>query len=95
MDVNKVIAQMVFLVSEKSRIISPLPGILLAEIHLLPDHKVTVCRQLNELMRTLDEARYQTIVAVMDDDDDRYVRLISKGINKQNIDTERLMATQH
>lgn len=90
MNVEKIITEIRFLVSEQSQITSPLPGMVLAEIHLLPYHKVSVCHALNKLVRELDEGKLQIILAVIDDPNDRYVKLISNGLKSNDIDASRM-----
>ena len=88
MDIDVLIKQMSLLVSEKSTIQSPMPGMLLAEIHLLPDDKENVCHLLNELVQELDSAGYQSILTVIDDDNNQYARLISERIKTNPINTD-------
>ena len=59
----------------------------MAEIRLNPDHKVSVCHELNKLVKQL---KGQVILAVLDDEQDRYVRLIGKGLNANETERGRL-----
>lgn len=86
---------MQFLSDESSRIIAPLPGIIIVEVRLMPDHKVSVCHQLNKLIKEVQGANYQIILSVQDDDKNRYARLISRGIKVNEMDTDRLNAAVH
>ena len=73
--------------------ITLLPGsILTLEIRLKDDHpdiKVNVCKKINELLKLIKQtAPVQLVIAVLDDDNDRYVRLIGDGIEGNEINTD-------
>lgn len=89
---QKLIEQINFLIVPESNVREPLPGMILAEIHLNPDHKVDICHRLNKLVLQL---KGQVIPAVMDDDQDRYVRLIGKGLNANETNVDSFGATKH
>ncbi len=95
MVIEEIIKEMYKLVDKESQIISPLPGILIAEIVLLKDHKPIACRKLRTLVKLVDDAKYQTILTVLDDDNDRYVRLISNSIKTNSVNTDNISPTSH
>ena len=70
-----------------------LGSILTLEIRLKDDHpdtKATVCKKINELLKLIKQtAPVQLVIAVLDDDNDRYVRLIGDGIEGNEINTDK------
>lgn len=80
-------------VDPSSRIDLMLGSILLAEIRLNdqpPVLKEAICRKLNEALKLIKEmAPVQIVLAVLDDDDDKYVRMIGKDIAGQEVDMDR------
>lgn len=69
------------------------PGsILIAEIHLKDDHpdfKVNVCKKINELLKLIKQtAPVQMVLAVINDDNGRYARLIGDGIEGGEVNVD-------
>ena len=89
---KKLIQQINFLIDPASRVAELQPGMIVAEIRLNPDHKVSVCHELNKLVKQL---KGQVILAVLDDEQDRYVRLIGKGLNANETNVDDFGKTRH
>ncbi len=91
--INQLLDSMRSVVEPSSRIDLMLGSILLAEIRLNdqpPVLKEAICRKLNEALKLIkDIAPVQVVLAVLDDDDDKYVRMIGRGIAGQEIDMDR------
>lgn len=80
-------------VDPSSRIDLLLGSILLAEIRLNDEPSVVkeaICRKLNVALKLIKEiAPVQMVLAVLDDDDNKYVRMIGRDIAGQEIDMDR------
>ena len=50
-----------------------------------------MCHEINKLLKESEIKDWQIILAVMNDDNDRYTRLMSKGIVSNGIDTSELV----
>ncbi len=86
--VNAFISGIQALVDPASNIQLLLGSILTAEIHSKPDNKESVCREINKLLLLIKQtAKIQMILAVINDDNDRYVNLIGAGIESSSINT--------
>ncbi len=89
--IQKTIQQIEFLVAPESQIAAPLPGILIAQIHLLPYHKVKACQDINKLLKESVLKDWQVILTVINDEHNRYVRLISNGVVSKDVNTDELI----
>ena len=92
MKTSEIIQKIKFLVAPQSSVFSPMPGILLAELHLKDANKTRVCHELNFLFKELHKQQFQLILAVIDDDNDRYTNIIGRGIQSYAIDTDKFAA---
>lgn len=92
MKTSEIIQKIKFLVAPQSSVVSLMPGILLAELHLKDAHKISACHKLNFLFKELHKQHFQLILAVINDDNDRYIRLIGRGIQGHTIDTDKYVA---
>ena len=85
MNAELIVEKIRSLVSSDSQILRLGPKILVSEIRLKPEKKTEVCQELNGLFKQLDLANYQIVMAVLEDDDNRYVNIISEGIKNKEV----------
>lgn len=88
--VASVLSGIKVIVAPESKITLLMNSILLLEIYLKPgieEHKVFACHTINQLLKMIQATTtLQLIIAVMNDDDDKYVRLIGEGIEGKELE---------
>lgn len=90
--IDRLLDSMRSAVDPSSRIELLLGSILMAEIRLKdqpPVLKEAIFRKLNEGLKLINEiASIQMVLAVLDDDNDRYVNLLAAGIDGERVNTD-------
>lgn len=87
MNIDQVVKRIYQITAPETEIHVFLGSVMALEIHLKPLHKIEVCEEINKLLLPL-KGKVQIILAVMDDDDDVYARLIGFGLSNNEINAD-------
>ncbi|WP_422444145.1 hypothetical protein [Endozoicomonas sp. ALB091] len=87
MNIDQVVKRIYQITAPETEIQMFLGAVMTLTIHLKPMHKIEVCEEINKLLLPL-KGKMQVILAVMDDDDDVYARLIGFGLSNNEINVD-------